>query len=260
MFWRFWTLSRTAYWALFDPGTPVTYLANVVVRPTFNVLIFGYLVSTVAEGAQVRAVVVGAAILTLNWSTVGATLQTVGYELANGTLGITVASPVSRARLLASRGVLHIPNGLVTAASAGFIGTVAFDLEFSGVTWFGIAGSVLLIATSFTAMGLLAGVGSLALREVWALLGVLGILIYLFSGAIVPLDSLHPAAEGFASVVPGRWGVEGLHRSLAGDGLGKIAPFWAGELAVGAAYFMAAVLALRLYEANARRRGSVDLV
>jgi hypothetical protein len=92
------------------------------------------------------------------------------------------------------------------------------------------------------------------------LLGVLGIIIYLFSGAIVPLDSLHPAAEGFASVVPGRWGVEGLHRSLAGDGLGKIAPFWAGELAVGAAYFMAAVLALRLYESHARRRGSVDLV
>jgi ABC-type multidrug transport system permease subunit len=260
MLWRFWTLSRTAYWALFDPGTPVTYLANVVVRPTFNVLVFGYLVSTVAEGAAVRTVVIGAAILTLNWSTVGATLQTVGYELGNGTLGITVASPVSRARLLASRGILHIPNGLVTAASAGLIGTLVFDLEFSGATWWGIAGSVLLIATSFTAMGLLAGVGSLALREVWALLGVLGILIYLFSGAIVPLDSLHPAAEGFASVVPGRWGVEALHHSLSGDGFDDIAPYWAAEIVVGAAFFLAAVLALRLYEANARRRGSVDLV
>lgn len=260
MLWRFWTLSRTAYRALFDAGTLFTYLANVVVRPSFIVLGIGYLVSTVAEGADVRAAVLGAAIVTLNWSAVGATLQTVGNELGNGTLGITLASPVSRASLLATRGVLHIPNGFITALSAGLIGSLVFRLNFDGVTWYGLFGSVLFIAISFTAMGLLAGVGSLVLREVWALVGLAGVVIYIFSGAILPLDTLHPVARGVATIVPGRWGVEGMHHALSGDGLGTLAPYWAAELAVGACYFLLAVGALRLYEANARRRGSMDLI
>jgi ABC-2 type transport system permease protein len=260
MLWRFWTLSRTAYLGLYDPGTPLAYVSRLIIRPCFTVLTFGYLVSSVASGPAVRGAVLGAAVLALNWTTIGAALQTVGWELGNGTLGMTIASPVSRARLLASRGILHIPNGLLTAASAVLIGTVAFHLHFGGVTWYGLLLSLLLISLTFTSVGLLAGIVSLGLREVWALLGVISVTLYTLSGAIVPLDSLPSPLRAVASIVPGRWGIGGLHRALAGDGVAELAPCWGGELAVGAAYFALAVGAMRLYELNARRRGSVDLV
>jgi ABC-type polysaccharide/polyol phosphate export permease len=260
MLWGFWTLSRTAYRGLYDPGTPIAYLNTLVVRPCFTVLTFGYLVSSVTSGSQVRAAVVGASVLALNWTTIGAALQTVGWELGNGTLGMTIASPVSRARLLASRGVLHIPNGLLTATSAVLIGTFAFDLSFSGVTWYGLAVSLVLISLTFTAVGLFAGVVSLGLREVWALLGVISVTLYTLSGAIVPLESLPESVQAAASVVPGRWGIGALHRALDGDGITDLAPYWAAEIAVGLVYFGLAVGAMWVYERNAQRRGSVDLV
>jgi ABC-type multidrug transport system permease subunit len=260
MAWRFWTLSRSAYWGLMDPGTPWNHLVNVALRPCFTVLTFGYLVSTVAEGDTLRGAVFGASVLALNWPLLGGALRTVGYELENGTLGITIASPVSRVRLLASRGLLHIPNGLIAPVFAIAVGAAVFRLDLGGVDWAGVVGSLVIVALSLTALGLFLGVLSLVVREVWALQGVASTTLYALSGAIVPLDTLHPAAEGFASVVPGRWGIEALHRSLAGSGWAGITGDWARELAVAATCFAAAVAALHLYEAGARRRGSVDLV
>ena len=96
MLWRFWTLARTAYFGLYDPGTLLAFLVNIAIRPGFTMLTFGYLVATVAEGDVLRDAVLGAAVLTLNWPTLGGSLQTVGYELGNGTLGFTLVSPVSR--------------------------------------------------------------------------------------------------------------------------------------------------------------------
>ncbi|MEX0781759.1 MAG: ABC transporter permease [Dehalococcoidia bacterium] len=260
MLWRFWTLSRTAYVGLYDPGTPLAFLVNIAIRPGFTLLTFGYLVATVADGAVLRDAVLGAAVLTLNWPTLGGALQTVGYELGNGTLGFTLASPVARGRLLASRGLIHIPNGLLAFAAAATIGSLVFRLDLGGVNWLGVAGSVLVISVSLTALGLLLGIGSLKLREVWALLGVASVTLYVLSGAIIPLDTLHPAAQAAASVVPTRWGVEGMHRALDGDGIATVAPYWLAEVGVGAAVFMLAIGALRLYELDARRRGSVDLI
>lgn len=260
MIWRFWTLSRTAYRGLYDPGTRVSYLNMLVVRPCFTVLTFGYLVSSVVSGAQVRAVVFGASVLAMNWTTIGGALQTVGWELGNGTLGTTLASPVSRARLLASRGVLHIPNGIMTALSAILVGTLVFHLNLRGVTWYGLFISLLLISLSFTAVGLLAGIGSLGLREVWALLGVISVTLYTLSGAIVPLASFNPTIRAVADVVPGRWGIAAVHRSLLGDGLWSLMPYWGAEVGVAAAYFCLAVLAFKLYERRSLQRGSVDLV
>jgi ABC-type polysaccharide/polyol phosphate export permease len=214
----------------------------------------------VASGAALRAAVMGAAVLTLNWPTLGGSLQTVGYELGNGTLGITVASPVSRPALLASRGVIHFPNGLLAFVSAALIGMLVFRLDVDGVNWVGVVGSVLLVDMSLTTLGLLLGVGSLVLRGVWALLGVASVTLYIFSGAIVPLDNLHPVAQAFASIIPARWGVEGLHRALSGDSTATLVPYWLAEFAVGLVVFVLSVAAFRLYEYGARRRGSVDLI
>jgi hypothetical protein len=260
MLWRFWTLARTAYVGLYDPGTVLAFLVNIAIRPGFTMLTFGYLVSTVAEGAVLRDAVLGAAVLTLNWPTLGGALQTVGWELGNGTLGVTLASPITRAQLLASRGLIHLPNGLLAFAAAALIGSLVFQLDLGGVNWPGVVLSIVAIDLSLTALGLLLGVGSLVVREVWALLGVASVTLYSLSGAIVPLDSLHPAARAVAAVLPSRWGVEGLHRALAGDSMGDLAPYWLGELGAGFGVFLLAVAALHLYEGRARRGGSVDLV
>jgi ABC-type polysaccharide/polyol phosphate export permease len=120
--------------------------------------------------------------------------------------------------------------------------------------------SVVLIAVSLTALGLLLGVGSLVLREVWALLGVSSVTLYTLSGAIVPLSTLNPAARAVSAVLPSRWGIEALHHSLAGDGFSSLMPYFGGELLVASAVFALGVGALRLYELRALRKGSVDLV
>ncbi|MGE0601421.1 MAG: ABC transporter permease [Dehalococcoidia bacterium] len=260
MVWRFWTLARAAYVGLYDPGTLLAFLVNVAIRPGFTLLTFGYLVATVTSGSALRSAVMGAAVLTLNWPTLGGALQTVGYELGNGTLGITFASPVSHVKLLASRGVIHVPNGILAFSCAALIGTLGFDLDMGSVNWVALAVSILLIDLSLTALGLLLGVGSLVLREVWALLGVASVILYMLSGAIVPLDNLHPAARACASVLPARWGVEALHRSLDGDSTTSMFSYWSAELVVGVAVFGLAVGALHAYAWNARRVGSVDLI
>lgn len=96
---------------------------------------------------------------------------------------MTIASPVSRARLLASRGLIHLPNGLLAFTSAAIIGSLVFRLDLHGVNWVGVAVSVLLIDVSLIALGLLLGIGSLVLREVWALLGVASVTLYILQPA-----------------------------------------------------------------------------
>ena len=260
MLWGTWTLARTSYQGLYDHGTLLSRLVNTAFRPAFTVLTFGYLASTVLQGELLKHAVLGASVLTLNWTTLGAALQTVGFEVGNGTLGMTLASPVSRVRFLASRGMLHIPNGLVAPVFAAVVGSLAFSLDPRGANYAGLAVSLVAVSLSLTALGLLLGIFSLVMREVWALLGVSSVVLYVLSGAIVPLDSLHPVAEGAASFIPARWGIQGLHESLDGEGFAGLAPHLIRELLVGAGYFLLAVGALRLYEGRTRRRGSVDLV
>jgi ABC-type uncharacterized transport system permease subunit len=260
MLWRISTLARSAYFGLFDSGSLFTYLANVVLRPVTMVCLFGYVTRTVGSDDDVRRVAIGANILVLNWNTVGGPLMTLGWELGNGTIGMNLASPANRAQFLASRALPHIPNGLLCAVVGGIAAFLIFDLDLSGTNWLVVALAVPLIIFSFVALGLVCGVGSLFTREVTAFIGVSAIYIYLLSGGIVPLASLPRPVEVYSAIVPGRWGIAAVQRSLNGDGVSLLWQELILEVLVCLLYFGIALAGFTLYERRAKTNGSVDVV
>jgi ABC-2 type transport system permease protein len=233
---------------------------HVAFRPVTMVLLFGYVASTVGSDDDVRRVVIGANMMILNWNVIGGPLQTLGWELGNGTIGMNLASPVRRASFLVSRALFHLPNGIASVFFGGLAGALVFDLDFSDVNWAVVVLSVPAVLVSFATFGLLCGVGSLFLREVTAFIGVSAIYIYLLSGAIVPLDTLPRPVELYSTVVPGRWGIAALQDSLDGTGLASLWPELLAEVAVCAGHFAVVLAAFLLYERRAKARGSVDLV
>ena len=115
--------------------------------------------------------------------------------------------------------------------------------------------------TSFscTGIGLVAASVGLRVRENAVLSNFVFAILLIFCGVNVPLDALPEWMSSVAQGLPLTRGIEAARQLFAGDTLGDVAGLLAGELAVGAAYFLAGMALLRFFEWQSRRHATLEV-
>jgi ABC-2 type transport system permease protein len=102
------------------------------------------------------------------------------------------------------------------------------------------------------------GVFGRKMKEVLAVDGIDFSLLLLFSGANLPLDKLPVWMQAVSAGLPLTRGIQSARLLVSGASLAEVWPLLAGELAVGLAYALAGFALFSWFEAQARRRGTLE--
>jgi ABC-2 type transport system permease protein len=248
-----------SYRALFSWQNPRFYIPTMLGGPAFQVLFFAYLgrFSHVRDDAFY---VVGNAVQVSAMAGVFGVAMTVGGERWTQTLAPLLATPANRMALFLGRALPQILNGFVVSAFGFAIGRLLLDFHPPLSSLPALALIVLVSTTSCTAFGLVVGALGLRWRDVFTVANPAYFLMLLFCGVNIPLSELPKWMQVVGSGMPLTHGIAAARQVAAGATLASVRGLVGKEVLIGACYFAAAYVLVRVFEAEGRRRGSLELV
>ena len=155
--------------------------------------------------------------------------------------------------------MLHYGNGLLSAATTLLFAWLLFGVALPEADWAVVIGAIALISLSSVAFWLMMGSFVIVLRDWFSALALAYGLIIALTGAFIPREALPAPLDDLGLLLPLTWGLPALRDAL-GQGEADVATALLGELVVSIAYFVAALVLLRLVEWRARTTGAYDTV
>ena len=251
---------------------PLLFGIYAIAKPVSAALILVVMYSIVAQGGPGHPlfpymyvgnafyIYVGAVLIGISWAIVADREE-------YGTLKYIAAAPLLMAWYLLGRGMARTIIGTISVVVTLAIGVLFLQVPISlpAVDWplFGVAmGSGL---TGLMLMGLLlAGVSFLIARHAGFIGEAVAGALYLFTGAIFPLEVLPPILQPIGYLLPLTYWLEAIRRALLGATGGPTFAGWSdaqvvGALAVSTLMWGAISVAYFRYAENrARARGLLD--
>ncbi|GGN28203.1 hypothetical protein GCM10010109_46300 [Actinoplanes campanulatus] len=246
-----------AYRALFNWTTPAMYTGTLLAGPTFQLLFFAYL-GRQLQVADDRFFIVGNAVLAASTACVFGGTMAVANERRYGTLGHVLLSPRSRTVVFWGRVLPYAGNGLLIAAFTLLMGVLLLGLRIPASALPGLALALAAGSLACGFFGLTLGALGLRFRDVWVVSNVSAALLLLLTGVNVPRDGLPDWMITVGQLLPITHAAEAARLLAAGRGLDAAAPALGRELLVGAGYAVLAALLLKVFEAESRRRASLE--
>ncbi len=247
-----------SYRALFGWLNPLTYLFTLLIPSVTQLAFFVYL-GRAAHVGNDAYYVSGNALLAAATPSLFGMAQAIAGERYTHTLALLIASPANRTAIFLGRALPGTVNGLLVSIWTFVVAALLFRITIPNAA---IGPLALTIAvTSFSCVGL--GTFNAALGLRWRETAVLGnLLLYvllMFAGVNIPLDRLPHWMSTLAQGLPVTHGARAARELVAGSSLGHVAPLIAAEAAVGTAYVLIGLIAIRLFELEARRGATLEV-
>jgi ABC-2 type transport system permease protein len=246
-----------SYRALFSWLRPAIFIPTFLVGPLFQIALFVYL----GRGAHLESdsfYVIGNGLEYAALPCLFAMGQTIANERRTHTLPLIIASPAARLPLFLGRSLPVIANGFVVSAFALVASALMFGVSIPRAAVPGIALAVLVISMSCTGLGLVNAALALRVRETAVLSNVIFGLLLVFCGVNIPLGLLPSWMAATAGYLPLTHGIAAAREMAAGRTFSAVAGLLGMELLVGAAYLVGGMLLLAVFEAESRRRATLD--
>ncbi len=234
------------------------YISNVFIAPVILVVMLTLTGKFAGASESGDSYILGVATYGISAILCGGILQSFFYERAFGTLSMIYASRSNRLMSYWSKGLLHYPNGILTASTSIFFGWLLLNLDLSQANWPALVLLFALVTFSCLSFAMFLGNFSIAFRD-WfiGLTCANGILLSL-TGVIVPTSELPGIFGEIGHILPLTHGLSGLRESVAGAGLGDVRGDILYELVLGLCYMLAGGALFRVLEANAKRTGTYE--
>ena len=246
-----------SYRALFNWIRPGLYITTMLGSPLFQILFFTYL-GRYAGGPGDDFFIVGNAVQVAAMSSIYGMTMGVANERQYGTLSPLLASPANRPALFLGRALPFIANGLFVSAFGFAISYFLLDFSPGADVIPALAFVVLVTTISCTALGLLIGSIGLRARDVFFAANLVYFLMLLVCGVNVDVDELPGWLAAIGRAVPLTHGIEAAREVAAGASLSSVADLLVTEALIGAVYAAIAYALFRFFEAEGRRRASLE--
>jgi ABC-2 type transport system permease protein len=188
------------------------------------------------------------------------------------TLKYIYISPISLYSYLLGRGMARFLTGTISVVITLAFGILVLGVSIylSEIRWLYLAASMLLGLGSLVYMGLLLGAATLQMaRHFWSVGESVAAALYLFCGAIFPIDALPAWLRPLAYALPLTYWLESLRRAVLGSAASKqVSPSLAGisdgQLLVILAGVTLVTAFISIYffrwsEHQAREKGLIDM-
>jgi ABC-2 type transport system permease protein len=248
-----------SYRALFNWLHPSVYLPTMLGGPLFQILFFTMLgrYSAVADDTYF---VVGNAVQASAMAGVFGMVLLVVNEREFGTLPAVLATPASRLALFAGRALPVIANGVLVSVFGLAAGSLLLDVRIPVAALPAIALALVITATSCAMFGLALAAVGLRVRDLWVGSNLAYYVLLLLCGGSLPASALPGWMAGAGEVLPLTHGIRAIREVAAGAGLDRAYGPLLAEVLIGGCYAAAGYALLRLFEAESRRRATLDLV
>ena len=134
------------------------------------------------------------------------------------------------------------------------------DLDFSRTDWLTLVCSVLLMVAACMAFALFLGNLVLKLRHWVTVFTIANGLVVVLSGVLIPTSDFPAALQGVAHLLPLTHGLLAFRDAFDGAGVTSVGWDLIGELLVAVGYGIAGPILFRLFEADAKRKGTYETV
>lgn len=256
----FWQGTILSYIALFRWLRPVTYLASKIVMPLAQILFFTFL-GTYATGSQNASFyIIGNAVQIAAVSGIFGVTMSIGGDRWEGTLPYLFGTPANRLMLFMGRGFMHVIDGFFGVVIGLLWGAILLGVDYSHTNLAALSLTILVTTFSTAGLGLLMGCISLITANVMFVNNTVYFGLLLFSGANVPLSSLPPLMQSISWALPLTRGIAASRALINGATLDSVSPLLWGEFLIGVGYILAGYLLFRVFEFEARKRGSLETV
>lgn len=276
----FWRSFRTAAWLGWQIESnwtdPFLFAIYSIVKPLSSAAILVVMYTIITRGAfdspifpyiylgNAFYIYVGAVMAGISWAVID---DREHYK----TLKYMYVAPIYIPMYLVGRGVAKFLVGTISVLITVLFGVLFLHVRIdpAAVDWPLFLVALMVGVVMLAMMGLvLAGVSLVIVHHVWFLGEAVAGALYLFSGAIFPLDVLPAFLRPIGFVMPVTYWLELLRRSLVGS-VAQAFPTLSGYsnarlleilLALTLVFGVLSFLAFRFCEQRARERGLIDVV
>jgi ABC-2 type transport system permease protein len=250
---------RISYRALFNWISPLLYLTTMLGSPLFQILFFTYL-GRYAQSQDDLFFIVGNAVQVSAMAGIYGMTMGIANERQYGTLSPLLATPANRLAIFSGRALPFVVNGFIVSTFGFAVGWLLLDFRPAEGSVPSLALVVLVTTFSCTALGMLIGSIGLRARDVFFAANLAYYLLLLFCGVNVPFDDMPQWMQTVGSCLPLTHGIEAARGVAAGEPLSSVTGLVWTELGIGAAYAAAAFVLFRLFEAEGRRRATLETI
>lgn len=244
--------------ALFNWLSPWIYIPSLLVAPIVQILLFAYMGRAAGQESD-TFYVIGNAVQYSAIPCLFAMANTVAGERWTQTLGIVLVTPANRVALFLGRSLPVVVNGFFVSMFSLVVGGLLLGVRLPGSAWLPLALIVAIAAVSCTGLGLANAALGLRVRETAVMSNVLFGLLLIFSGANVPVDALPGWMEAVSRWLPLTHAIEAAREVAAGAALADVSGLIGRELTLGVLYGALGLAALRLLEAEGRRKATLEI-
>lgn len=247
------------YVALFHWLRPIQYAASKIVMPLAQMFFFVFL-GTFATGVDnAPFYIVGNALQIAAVSGIYGVTMSIGGERNEGTLPYLFGAPANRMLIFLGRAFMNIIDGALGVVIAFFWGVVLMGLDLSQTNIAALALTVLITTFSTCGFGLLLGSLALVTVNVMFINNLVYFLLLVFSGANIALNTMPGWVQAVSSVLPLTRGIAAARLLVNGASLSQAAPLLWGEVGIGLLYSLLGYVLFIVFEAEAKRRGTLEL-
>jgi ABC-2 type transport system permease protein len=248
---------RISYHALFNWISPLLYVTTMLGSPLFQILFFTYL-GRYAESQDDLFFIVGNAVQVSAMAGIYGMTMGIANERNYGTLSPLLATPANRLAIFTGRALPFVVNGLVVSAFGFAISWLLLDFRPAEGSVPALALVVAVTTCSCTALGMLIGSIGLRARDVFFGANLVYFLMLLVCGVNVANEDLPDWLGAIGRCLPLTHGIEAAREVAAGEPIGDVTGLVLTEALIGLAYASAAYVLFRFFEAEGRRRGSLE--
>ena len=246
-----------SYRALFNWINPGIYIPTMLGAPLFQILFFTYL-GRYAGSQDDAFFIVGNAIQVAAMSGIYGMTMGIANERQYGTLQPLLATPANRLAIFSGRALPFIANGIAVSVFGFAVSWLLLDFRPAEGSVPALAVAVVITTSSCVALGMLIGSIGLRARDVFFGANLVYFLMLLVCGVNVALDDLPGWLAAIGRCLPLTHGIEAAREIASGASLGDVAGLLWTEALIGLAYATAAYVLFRVFEAEGRRRASLE--
>lgn len=246
-----------SYRALFNWIRPGMYVATMLGSPLFQILFFTY-VGRYAGSQDDAFFIVGNAIQVAAMAGIFGMTMGIANERQYGTLQPLLATPANRLAVFSGRALPFVANGVLVSAFGFAASWLLLDFRPAEGSVPALAVAVLVTTCSCVALGMLIGSIGLRARDVFFGANLVYFLMLLVCGVNIANDDLPGWLAAIGRCLPLTHGIEAAREIASGSTLGDVTGLLWTEAFIGLAYATAAYVLFRVFEAEGRRRASLE--
>ncbi len=247
-----------SYIALFSWLQPHTYFAVKLFSPLMAMTFFVLLGRHVAGNPDASFYVIGNALHAAAISGIYGVAMSIDGERWSGALIYLFGAPANRLLLFLGRAFMHLIDGAIGVVAGLLWGVLLFSLDLTAANLPALLLTIVVATFSTAGLGLLLGCLGLLTRNILFISNLVFFLLWIFSGANVPLHTLPPWAQAFSQALPLTRAIAAARLIVAGTSLHEVLPSLLAEVVLGLAYGLAGFILFRYVERRARRDGALE--